>query len=204
MLLTEAEKARSEAVDNAATLAAGLDQEQKYQQELEEALSDFIRRFGADGLEVGPTPRTRLSAVGGFLRSELRNAFRTGVRTCMAVFASHFQEITTPEVLTNVAHGFFFGLDDEEMDPAAKEATETAMTKGWYDSVEEAAVTLAARFEDEVCPPYSPISSTYEAETERRDVASEGTPTGPTPRQGDVVESTPAGDVVMGEAEAAP
>ena len=173
-------------MNTAATLAQGLEQEQKSYQELEEALSDFVRRFGADNLEVGPSARSRLSAVGGYLRSELRNAFRSGVRTCMAVFCSHFP--MESKVLDGVAKGFFLGSDDEEeVDPAERDAADAAKTQTLYDFVDGAATRLASRFEDEVCPPYSPIESTYEADTEMVDAQSEDAPAGPTPPSGEAV-----------------
>jgi len=42
--------------------------------------------------------------------------------------------------------------------------------------VEEPANELAGHFEDEVCPPYSPISSSYEPCPRPTDVSSEDTP----------------------------
>jgi hypothetical protein len=182
---TEAEKVRSEAVENAGTLATALDVEEKAHAELRSAVADFSLRFGGENLVCGASERSRLSALGGHIRAELRGAFRNGMKSCMAVICSHFS--LSVETLKTLSGGFFFDAEDEGQEDAKRAEL--------YALVEEPANELAGHFEDEVCPPYSPISSSYEPCPRPTDVSSEDTPlsaSAPGVRVGDATDGLAA------------
>jgi hypothetical protein len=106
------------------------------------------------------------------------------MKSCMAVICSHFLSV---EALKTLSGGFFFDAEDEGQEDAKRAEL--------YALVEEPANELAGHFEDEVCPPYSPISSSYEPCPRPTDVSSEDTPlsaSAPDVRVGDATDGLAA------------
>jgi hypothetical protein len=57
---------------------------------MSEAISAFCQVFGLDDVPSGSSPQSRLQALGGHVRSRLREALHHGVRRAFAMLASHY------------------------------------------------------------------------------------------------------------------
>jgi hypothetical protein len=57
---------------------------------MSEAISAFCQVFGLDDVLAGSSPQSRLQALGGHVRSRLREALHHGIRRAFAVLASHY------------------------------------------------------------------------------------------------------------------
>jgi hypothetical protein len=163
--MVEVKKERSEVAENGGILAVALETAEKELADLRSAAADFVGRFRGEGLQAGSSIRSQLSALGGFIRGELRSAFRGGVRCCLAVASSHFT--LTAESLDALSGGFFY--DDDEETPEAQAAKRAEL----YALVEWSAGVLASHFEDEECPPYSPMEEDFEPFDEMTDAPAE-------------------------------
>jgi hypothetical protein len=57
---------------------------------MSEAISAFCQVFSLDDVPSGSSPQSHLRALGGHVRSRLREALHHGVRRAFAVLASHY------------------------------------------------------------------------------------------------------------------
>jgi hypothetical protein len=75
---------------------------------MSEAISAFYQVFGLDDVPSGSSPQSRLRALGGHVRSRLREALHHGVRWAFAVLASHYDVD-----LERVSEGYCLPNEDE-------------------------------------------------------------------------------------------
>jgi hypothetical protein len=75
---------------------------------MSEAISAFCQVFGLDDVPSGSFPRSRLQALGGHVRSRLREALHHGVRRAFVVLASHYDVD-----LERVSEGYCLPDEDE-------------------------------------------------------------------------------------------
>jgi hypothetical protein len=73
-----------------------------------EAISAFCQVFGPDDVPSGSSPQSHLQALGGHVRSRLREALHHGVRRAFAVLASHYDVD-----LERVSEGYCLPDEDE-------------------------------------------------------------------------------------------
>jgi hypothetical protein len=84
-LFAEFESALNE---SAKALAQAAEQKEADRVAMSEAISAFCQVFGLDDVPSGSSPQSRLQALGGHVRSRLREALHHGVRRAFAVLAS--------------------------------------------------------------------------------------------------------------------
>jgi hypothetical protein len=107
-----------------------------------EAISAFCQVFGIDDVPSGSSPKIRLQALGGHVRSRLREALHHGVRRAFAVLAFHYDVD-----LERVSEGYY--LPDEDEAVLAKVQRLNAAVAG-------PSAVLASSFEVEILPLASP------------------------------------------------
>jgi hypothetical protein len=86
-LSAEFETALNESVK---ALAQATEQKEADRVAMSEAISAFCQVFGIDDVPSGNSPQSRLRALGGHVRSRLREVLHHGVRRPFAVLASHY------------------------------------------------------------------------------------------------------------------
>jgi hypothetical protein len=123
-------------------LAQAVEQKEGDRVAMSEAISDFCRAFHLDDIPSGSSPQSHLWALGGHVRSRLREALHHGVRRAFAVLASHYDVD-----LERVSEGYCLP-DEDEAALAEVQRLDTAV-------VGPSAV-LASSFEVEILPPASP------------------------------------------------
>jgi hypothetical protein len=167
-LFAEFESALNE---SAKALARAAEREEADRVAMSEAISAFCQVFGLDDVPSGSSPRSRLRALGGHVRSRLRDVLHHGVRRAFTVLASHYVVD-----LERVSEGYC--LPDED------EAT-LAEVQRLDAAVAGPSAVLASSFEVEILPLAS--SSKAEADlTEGGDDAEGGDEAeGATPPPGD-------------------
>jgi hypothetical protein len=101
------ETALNESVKNYKVLAQAAEQKEADRVAMSEAISAFCQAFGLDNVPSGSSPQSHLRALGGHVRSRLREALHHGVRWAFAVLASHYDMD-----LERVSEGYC--LPDEE------------------------------------------------------------------------------------------
>jgi hypothetical protein len=106
---------------------------------MSEAISDFCWAFDLDDGPSGSSPQSHLRALGGHVRSRLREALHHGIRRAFAVLASHYDVD-----LERVSEGYCLP-DEDEAALAEVQRLDTA-------AVGPSAV-LASSFEVEILPP---------------------------------------------------
>jgi hypothetical protein len=136
------ETALNESVKNCKALAEAAEQKEADRVAMSEALSAFYQAFGLDDVPSGSSPQSYLRALGGHVRSRLREALHHGVRRAFAVLASHYDVD-----LERVSEGYCLP-DKEEAALAEVQRLDAA--------VEGPSAVLASSFEVEVLPPVSP------------------------------------------------
>jgi hypothetical protein len=109
---------------------------------MSEAISTFCQVFGLDDVPLGSSPQSRLRALGGHVRSRLREALHHGVRRAFAVLASHYDVD-----LERVSEGYYLP-DEDEAALAEVQRLDVA--------VAGPRVVLASSFEVEILPLASP------------------------------------------------
>ena len=109
---------------------------------MSEAISAFCRTFGLQDVPSGSSPRSRLRALSGYVRSELREVLHHGVKRALAVLSSHY-DID----LVRVSDGYVL--------PEGEDAA-LAEIERLEGVVEGPGAALAALFEEEVVPPVTP------------------------------------------------
>jgi hypothetical protein len=107
---------------------------------MSEAISAFCQVFGLDDVPSGSSPQSCLQALGGHVRSRLREALYHGVRRAFAVLASHYDVD-----LERVSEGYC--LPDEDA---------LAEVQRLDVAVAGPSVVLASSFEVEILPLASP------------------------------------------------
>lgn len=112
---------------------------------LSDAVADVGRTLSAEDIPSGGSPRSRMLALSGHVRSELRDAVHTRVKRALAIVTSH-NEIDLERVCED------YILPDEDY---LAEAEVQRLT----DIVEGPGSTLAHHFEEEVVPLVSPPSA---------------------------------------------
>jgi hypothetical protein len=75
---------------------------------MSEAISSFCQVSGLDDVPSGSSPRSRLQALGGHVRSRLREAQHHGVRRAFSMLASHYDVD-----LERVSEGYCLPDEDE-------------------------------------------------------------------------------------------
>jgi hypothetical protein len=138
-LSTEFEMALNESVK---ALAQAAEQKEANRMAMFEAISAFCQVFNLDDVPSGSSPQSRLRALGGHVRSRLREALHHGVRRAFAVLASHYDVD-----LERVSKGYC--LPDEDEAALAEVQRLDAAVMG-------PRVVLASSFEVEILPPVSP------------------------------------------------
>jgi hypothetical protein len=136
------ETALNESVKNCKVLAKAVEQKEADRAAMSEAISAFCRAFGLDDVPSGSSPQSHLRALGGHVRSRLREALHHGVRRAFAVFTSHYDVD-----LERVSEGYCLP-DEEEVALAEVQRLDTA--------IEGSSAVLASSFEVEILPPVSP------------------------------------------------
>jgi hypothetical protein len=76
--------------DSAKALSQAAEQKEADRVAMSEAISAFCQVFGLDDVPSGSSPQSRLQALGGHVRSRLREALHHDVRRAFAVLASHY------------------------------------------------------------------------------------------------------------------
>jgi hypothetical protein len=138
-LFVEFESALNE---SAKALARAAEREEADRVAMSEAISAFCQVFGLDDIPLGSSPRSRLQALGGHVRSRLREALHHGVRRAFAVLASHYDVD-----LERVSEGYCLP-DEDEAALAEVQRLDTA--------VAGPSAVLASSFEVEILPLASP------------------------------------------------
>jgi hypothetical protein len=109
---------------------------------MSEAISAFCQVFGLDDVPSGSSPQSRMQALGGHVRSRLREALHHGVRRAFAVLASHYDVD-----LKRVSEGYCLP-DEDEATLAEVQRLDAAITSP--------SAVLASSFEVEILPLASP------------------------------------------------
>jgi hypothetical protein len=104
-LFAEFETALNESVK---ALAQAAEQKEADRVAMSEAISAFCQVFCLDDVPSGSSPQSRLQALGGHVRSRLREALHHGVRRAFAVLASHYDVD-----LERVSEGYCLPDEDE-------------------------------------------------------------------------------------------
>jgi hypothetical protein len=138
-LYAEFETALNESVK---ALAQAAEQKKVDRVAMSEAISAFCQVFGLDDVPSGSSPQSCLWALGGHVRSRLREALHHGVRRAFVVLASHYDVD-----LERVGEGYCLP-DEDEAALAEVQRLDVAV-------VGPSAV-LAASFEVEILPLASP------------------------------------------------
>jgi hypothetical protein len=138
-LFAEFETALNESVK---ALAQAVEQKEADRVAMSEAISAFCQVFGLDDVPSGSSPQSRLRALGGHVRSRLRETLHHGVRRAFAVLASHYDVD-----LERVSEGYC--LPDEDEAALAEVQRLDAVVAG-------PSTVLASSFEVEILPLASP------------------------------------------------
>jgi hypothetical protein len=109
---------------------------------MSEAISAFCQVFGLDDVPSGSSPQSRLRALGGHVRSRLREVMHHGVRPAFAMLTSHYDMD-----LERVSEGYC--LPDEDEAALAEVQRLDAAVVG-------PSAVLASSFEVEILPLASP------------------------------------------------
>jgi hypothetical protein len=104
-LFAEFETALNESVK---ALAQAAEQKEVDRVAMFEAISAFYKVFGLDDVPSGSSPQSPLRALGGRVRSRLREALHHDVRRAFAVLASHYDVD-----LERVSEGYCLPDEDE-------------------------------------------------------------------------------------------
>jgi hypothetical protein len=123
-------------------LARAAEQKEADRVAMSEAISIFCQVFGLDDVPSGSSPQSRLRALGGHVRSRLREALHHGVRRAFAVLASHYDVD-----LEWVSEGYCLP-DEDEAALVEVQRLDAAVTGP--------STVLASSFEVEIFPPVSP------------------------------------------------
>jgi hypothetical protein len=123
-------------------LARAAEQKEADRVAMSEAISIFCLVFGLDDVPSGSSPQSRLRALGGHVRSRLREALHHGVRRAFAVLASHYDVD-----LEWVSEGYCLP-DEDEAALVEVQRLDAAVTGP--------STVLASSFEVEIFPPVSP------------------------------------------------
>jgi hypothetical protein len=138
-LSAEFETALNESVK---ALAQAAEQKEADRVAMSEAISTFCQVFGLDDVPSGSSPQSRLRALGGHVRSRLREVLHHGVRRAFTVIASHYDVD-----LERVSEGYY--LPDEDEAALAEVQRLDAAVVG-------PSAVLASSFEMEILPLASP------------------------------------------------
>jgi hypothetical protein len=138
-LFAEFETALNESVK---ALAQAAEQKEADRVAMSEAISAFYQVFGLDDVPSGSSLQSRLWALGGHVRSRLREALHHGVRRAFAVLASYYDVD-----LERVSEGYC--LPDEDEAALVEVQRLDAVVAG-------PSAVLASSFEVEILPPVSP------------------------------------------------
>jgi hypothetical protein len=138
-LFAEFESALNE---SAKALAQAAEQKEVDRVAMSEAILTFCQVSGLDDVPSGSSPQSRLQALGGHVRSRLREALHHGVRRAFAVLASHYDVD-----LEWVSEGYC--LPDEDEAALAEVQRLDAAAAG-------PSAVLASSFEVEILPLASP------------------------------------------------
>ena len=138
-LSAEFETALNESVK---ALAQAAEQKEADRVAMSEAISAFYQVSGLDDIPSGSSPQSRLRALGGHVRSRLREALHHGVRRAFAVLASHYDVD-----LERVSEGYC--LPDEDEAALVEVQRLDAAVAG-------PSAVLASSFEVEILPLASP------------------------------------------------
>jgi hypothetical protein len=109
---------------------------------MSEAILAFCQVFGLNDVPSGSSAQSRMRALGGHVRSRLREALHHGVRRAFVVLASHYDMD-----LERVSEGYC--LPDEDEAALAEVQRLDAAVVG-------PSAVLASSFEVEILPPVSP------------------------------------------------
>jgi hypothetical protein len=109
---------------------------------MSEAISAFCQVFGLDDVPSGSSPQSRLRALGGHVRSRLREALHHGVRRAFAMLASHYDVD-----LERVSEGYCLPNKDKVV---------LAEVQRLDAAVAGPSAVLASSFEVEILPLASP------------------------------------------------
>jgi hypothetical protein len=138
-LSAEFETALNESVK---ALAQAAEQKEADRVAMSEAISAFYQVSSLDDIPSGSSPQSRLQALGGHVRSRLREALHHGVRRAFVVLASHYDMD-----LERVSEGYCLP-DEDEAALAEVQRLDTA--------VAGPSAVLASSFEVEILPLASP------------------------------------------------
>jgi hypothetical protein len=128
--------------ESAKALAEAAKQKETDRVAMSEAISTFCQVSDLEDVPSGSSPQSRLQALGGHVRSRLREALHHGVRRAFAVLASHYDVD-----LERVSEGYC--LPDEDEAALAKVQRLDAAVAG-------PSTVLASSFEVEILPLVSP------------------------------------------------
>jgi hypothetical protein len=123
-------------------LAQAAEQKEVDHVAMSEAISAFCQAFGLDDVPLGSSPQSCLRALGGHVRSRLREALHHGIRRAFAMLASHYDVD-----LERVSEGYC--LPDEDEAALAEVQRLNAAVAG-------PSAVLASSFEVEILPLASP------------------------------------------------
>ena len=107
---------------------------------LQSAAHTVCEALEVEGVQLGSSLRSRLTALSGQVRERLRGALHTGVKRALAVVSSHYASVN----LEAISDGYVLAEDDEEANEEVTKLMEAAEAPG---------MALASLFEEEVVPP---------------------------------------------------
>jgi len=133
------ENEASRVAEASAVVQAALEAETGEHDALQSAARIVCEALEVEGVKSGSSLRSRLSALSGQVREQLRGALHTGVKRALAVVSSHYAIN-----LEAVSDGYVLPEDDKEADAEVVKLLEAA---------EAPSTALAGLFEEEVAPP---------------------------------------------------
>jgi hypothetical protein len=144
------ETALNESVKNCEALAQVAEKKEVDRVAMSETISVFCRTFGLGEVPSGSSPQSRLWALGGHMRSRLREALHHGVRRAFAVLASHYDVD-----LERVSEGYCLPNEEEAPCPRSEGLTRLprAQARHWLPSSRWRSIRLRRRPRPGQIPP---------------------------------------------------
>ncbi|XP_066323683.1 uncharacterized protein [Miscanthus floridulus] len=139
-LAKESEAEVTRVVEASSAVETVLETEIGEHEALESAARAAYNALAVEGVQLGSSLGSRLTALSGQVHERLRGALHTGVKRALAVIASHYVGVD----LQAISDGYVLPDDDNKADEVVTKLLEVAEGPG---------TVLATLFEEEVVPP---------------------------------------------------
>ncbi|XP_066342313.1 uncharacterized protein [Miscanthus floridulus] len=136
----ESEAEVTQAAEASSAVQMVLETEIREHEVLKSAARAACDALAVEGVQLGSSLGSRLTALSGQVHERLRAALHTGVKHALAVIASHYVGVD----LQAISDGYVLPDDDDEADEVVTKLLEAA---------EGPSTALATLFEEEVVPP---------------------------------------------------